>query len=142
MKKQIPGLPKIAKKGLISKTDGKRLLRWKKLFEKIDVLLVFEEDDFGWTYRDEGTMAQIILSATYTKTENSPPIYGYLNADNKAIISVEGYADWDDFYALLEEKQAPIDLGKKEGTWEEIYNLVVKYIDFRNKLVPELPVLN
>lgn len=138
-----PQIPRPIKAKKLSRYAKKRRAKWKKLFTDLGASVEFEEDSNGAVKIEEGNIMQALIGSIPFNHDDSPYIEIMFSLNNKA--SIEFFMhdpSWDEWLKEL-GVESPINPNEKtETTWEGAYKLLVKYLEFIENSVPEIPELN
>lgn len=140
---KVPTVPKINKDEGITKENRKHLLEWKAAFEGIGCIVDLEEDSGGFIKLNEGTVMHVVFSIFPEDIKVLDFGFGeaILYIDNKASVHfVQTLTRFNDTFDTIEYiYSSPITREYTEGSWSDIYNLIVIYMDFRKELIPLAP---
>jgi len=137
---EIPNLPKVFHDGHVSKEGAKLLLQWKEAFKRLGYDAQLEEGSGGAVTLEDDDLLHAIMDAAPVDATESPWVEIYLSTCNKGDIFIciptTGFDTWVE---KIEEAGSPVKKEPTYGTWEEIYNLAAKYVEFRNSMIPPVP---
>jgi hypothetical protein len=141
----IPNTPKLVSEGHLSPDGAETLAKWKELFEKLGYAADIEEDNSGAVLLKNGDLLWFDSDAAPIEAgDYAPYIHGRLTSDLKGHIYIYNpdsrpeysFKNW---IRMVEEAGSPVRQEPTYGTWEEIYNIAAKYVEFRNSTIPPLP---
>lgn len=138
----ISELPKIPIEGIITNEAGKRLLQWVELFKKLGVSTIkLEEDSDGDVEASNGVAMCILFEAFPVKSMDTPYGEAYFNLNKTAEVSIVPVNfSIEEFIknSKIKEK-SPISSKTFKGTWEDVYHKIAEYMQFREKMIPQIP---
>ncbi len=140
---KLPPAPRVSNDGRISNKSKENLLKWEAVFEDLGCIVYLEEDAGGLIKLTEGTLMQVVFSIFPEDIKVLDFGFGeaILSVENKGCIQfAQALTSFNDTFDKIEKEYAsPITREYKEATWKEIYDLIVSYIAFRDKIAPLAP---